>query len=96
MELLVLGITHRKGVSYKSVATGKPYEICVLQYLVPVEPAVTQNSEYKGHGFEVREIQAVPSCLPQFSNVDFPKKLNVDIRNDPRNLSRTVAHGILK
>lgn len=96
MDLFVLGVTHRKGISYKNVATGRPYEICILQYLVPVEPATTQNSEYTGHGFEVREIQAEPSCLSQFSELTYPKKLNVDVRNDPRNLSRTVACGILK
>ena len=96
MELLVLGVTHRKGVSYKSVATGKPYEICVLQYLVPVEPAQTQNSTFTGHGLEVREIQCEPTVLEQFAGHQYPKKLNIDIRNDPRNLSKTVAHGILK
>lgn len=95
MELYVLGITYRRGVSFKTSPNGKPYEICVLQYLVPVEPRTSQNSEFTGHGYEVREIPAEPASMSQFAAIKFPAMVNVDIQNDPRNLSRTVAHGVL-
>lgn len=95
MELYVLGITYRRGVSFKTSPNGKPYEICVLQYLVPVEPRTSQNSEFTGHGYEVREIPAEPASMTQFAGIKFPAMVNVDLRQDTRNLSRTVAHGVL-
>ena len=97
MKLKVLSVSRRAGVSFKKVATGTPYDICSLVYMISIENQKTANSEFSGFGFETRELPiSDPKVIDQFSELKLPCDVEVDVQPDPRNPSRNVVMGLIK
>ncbi|NHQ85300.1 hypothetical protein HA050_04135 [Iodobacter sp. HSC-16F04] len=69
MKAFVVGISEMKGIAKK---TGKPYAMCNINTLVPVENVSSDAFSKRGFGFEIVQIGATADCISQFANIRFP------------------------
>jgi hypothetical protein len=93
MKVLVLGVVRMHGVSMKS-GTPKPYDMTRIMYAVPVAPIEAANRTLLGHGYESKDLDLDPLCLPAFKDVQFPKVLDLDVQPNPSDLRRNLCQGI--
>lgn len=91
MKVQFLNATHRKGTSAK---TGKAYDMAMVNYVVPVQPSVSEKMVYMGYGCEARELPLSPDVLPQFAQVKVGDFVDLIVEPDPSYPSRTWVVGI--
>ena len=97
MEILYIGVNRRVGVSAK---TGKPYDICELNYLVPDEPAIKVDEagkelwNYTAFGKRPQSIECDPNCIQAFSDVKSPAVVTIQVEPRPNNPSRNWVTGL--
>jgi hypothetical protein len=82
MKVFAIGIARNEGVSKKKDPKGKPYDMCSLMVLQPLEPGSGTSADggtwkRSGYGFQVADFQASPECVEQFKDVKFPCNLEV-------------------
>lgn len=97
MKVTILGVNQREGVS---AGNGRPYNICVLNYVIPDESGQKKNDDgsirwtYTGYGLQVRELPLNPSVLHSFADLEFPKQVDLVLEPQPTNPSRNWVNGV--
>lgn len=91
MKVLVLNAQRAKGVSPKN---GRDYDICTVQFCVPVENFSRENRQVVGYGMNPQEIALDPAALKDFANHSYPVELDLKIEPDPRNMNRNICKGV--
>lgn len=83
MKVRFLNATSRKGISEKG--KGKEYDMCKLQYLMPVEPVKKDYMTFFGFGMSAEEIDLDPRCIHQFEGINAGDEVSLKIEANPRN-----------
>lgn len=81
MKVRFLNATSRKGTSEKG--RGKPYDMCKLNYLQPVEAVNKDYMTYFGFGMVPVEIDLDPRCIHQFEGIDAGEDVDLKIEPNP-------------
>lgn len=83
MKINVIGIKRIKGDKSKA---GKPYDICSIFGLVPIETSSTDSMTVSGKGFELAEIPFDPNEFDStaFSSIKFPSFIELHMDSRPR------------
>jgi len=91
MKVLVLNAQRAKGVSKKN---GNDYDICTVQFGIPIENVSREGRQVIGYGINPQEIALDPAALKDFSSYEFPVELDLIIEPDPRNMNRNICKGV--
>lgn len=91
MKVMFVGAARRHGTS----KVGKPYDMCMFSYAVPIKPASTATMNYHGFGYEVKEVDLELSALNQFAMCKFGEMVDVDVQPDPANLTKNIVMGMI-
>lgn len=88
MKAQVIGVSRIAGVSNKSGSL-KDYDMGKLFCLQPIQPAgkedrgVGTRYNRSGYGFEVMEVDLDSGALVQFSKIQFPAALDLEMEQRP-------------
>lgn len=86
-----IGVSRRSGTSKK---TGAPYDMCTLQFAVPIQEVNTANMNYTGYGFETKEIEVMPEAIQAFYGQSAFSQVDVIIEPKPTNFNHTWVVGV--
>ena len=81
MKVQFLNATHRKGLSK---ASNKPYDMCKLNYLKPIEVVRNEKMEYYGFGMTAQEIDLDPRCIHMFETAMSGDEVDLVLEPNPR------------
>jgi len=81
MKVQFLNATHRKGTSKSS---NKPYDMCKLNYLKPIEEVHNDKMDYFGFGMVAQEIDLDPRCLHLFESSLAGDEVDLIFEPNPR------------
>ena len=96
MKTKIISVANRHGVSTKTVATGKAWSMCRLNYLQSLENVETEKFTQSGYGFEAKEIELDPNCIESFSELVFPCDVELVFSPKPNDLSKNWVTGFKK
>lgn len=80
MKVQFLNATHRKGISK---ASNKPYDMCKLNYLKPIESVTNDKMVYFGFGMAVQEIDLDPRCIHLFESIKAGDDVDLVLEPNP-------------
>lgn len=92
MKVRFLNATSRKGVSEKG--KGTPYDLCKLNYLLPVEAVDKDYMTYFGFGMVPVEIDLDPRCIHQFGGINAGDEVDIKIEPNPAQLRFNWVCGV--
>jgi hypothetical protein len=79
MKNLVAGVQRVTGTS----KTGNPFDMCNVSILTAVENVNNPKVTILGHGYKTMEVRLDPACIGQFSAVQFPCVLDLEMEPRP-------------
>lgn len=93
MKVRFLNATSRSGISEKG--KGKPYDMCKLTYLQPVESVSKDYMNYFGFGMVPVEIDLDPRCIHQFETINAGEDVDLKIEPNPKQPRFNWVCGVL-
>jgi len=90
MIVKFINVQRRHGTSSK---TGQPYDICTVEYGVPIEPRKTDAYTFLGYGLSVKEIRCDPACMDSFKEIDSLSEIDLILQPDAYNPERNIVVG---
>lgn len=94
MKVVFMGISQRKGISNKGL--GNPYEMVKIHLATLIEEIHAQNMTATGQGYQERQLDLDPLCLPQFQKVKPFSEIDVNVEPKPNNFNQTWVVGLNK
>ena len=88
LEINFFSVSHRTGISGK---TNKPYDVCKLGYIVPLQDKEGAQYHFRQHGSEVKELDLSPQALDSFRDCKINDKVLVKLAPNPENPVRNFV-----
>ena len=82
MKVHAINVSHTFGVSKKKDPNGKPYDMCVMQVLMPFDNSGGETKDgghytRDGFGYSIAEMPVQVDAFIQFKDVEFPAHIEV-------------------
>lgn len=94
MKVVFMGISQRSGISNKG--QGNPYEMNKVHLATPIEEINAAYMTVTGVGYQERQLDIDPLCIPQFQKLDPFTSIDVTVEPKPNNFSQTWVVGLSK
>ncbi len=92
MKVVFMGVSQRKGVSNKG--QGNPYEMHKIHLAIPMDNIDTLHMTATGHGYQERQLDVDPLCLPQFQTLTPFTEIDARVEPKPTNFNQTWVVGL--
>ncbi len=87
MKVVFMGISQRSGISNKG--QGNPYEMSKIHLAMPIDEINTPHMTATGVGYQERQLDIDPLCIPQFQKLEPFSNIDVMVEPKPNNFSQT-------
>jgi len=92
MKVVFMGISQRSGISNKG--QGNPYEMHKIHLATPVEEINAPHMTATGHGYQERQLDIDPLCVPHFQKLKPFTEIDVNVEPKPTNFNQTWVVGL--
>lgn len=93
MKVNFLNAQRRFGVSAK---TGNKYDICELEYAVPLEDKKTDNYTFRAFGHQSRKIELLADGMADFEAVRLGQEIDLALEPDATRPQFNICTGLVK
>lgn len=96
MIVKFLNVQRRTGTSTKPGKVGNKYDICEIEYLVPLSDKTTENYVYQAYGYGVRSLRLATHALAKFTDTLVGDDVDITLEPNPDRPQENICVGLAK